>query len=55
MGGPGMATILIEAEERHRPGAVAATRHLLDPLGYEGFFVDADTIRPMLQRGRRAA
>ena len=35
-------SILIEAEERHRPGAVASTRQMLDPLGYEGFFVDGD-------------
>ncbi|EKE77328.1 FkbM family methyltransferase [Oceanibaculum indicum] len=31
-------TILVEAEERHRPGAVAALRGLLEPLGYSGFF-----------------
>lgn len=35
-------SILVEAEERHRTGAVASMRQLLDPLGYEGFFVDAD-------------
>ncbi len=32
-------SILVEAEERHRPGAVASMRQMLDPLGYEGFFV----------------
>ncbi|MFN3461014.1 MAG: FkbM family methyltransferase [Oceanibaculum sp.] len=31
-------TILVEAEERHRPGAVAALRGLLEPFGYAGFF-----------------
>lgn len=31
-------SLLVEAEERHRPGAVAAVRALLEPLGYEGFF-----------------
>ncbi|MEQ8249812.1 MAG: FkbM family methyltransferase [Oceanibaculum nanhaiense] len=30
--------ILVEAEERHRPGAVAALRGLLEPLGYTGLF-----------------
>lgn len=33
-----LPTILVEAEERHRPGAVAALRGLLEPLGYAGFF-----------------
>ena len=31
-------SLLVEAEERHRPGAVAAVRALLEPLGYQGFF-----------------
>lgn len=31
-------TILVEAEERHRRGAVASLRGLLEPLGYNGFF-----------------
>ena len=35
-------SILVEAEERHHAGAVAVMRQMLDPLGYEGFFVDAD-------------
>ncbi len=35
-------TLLIEAEERHRPGAVASLRASLEPLGYRGFFARAD-------------
>ena len=30
---------LIEAEERHRPGAVAEVAHFLGQFGYDGFFV----------------
>lgn len=40
-------TILVEAEERHRPGAVAALRALLEPLGYEGFFRQGAVMRPI--------
>lgn len=40
-------TLLIEAEERHRHGAVAGLRASLEPLGYEGFFVLADGLHPM--------
>lgn len=32
--------ILIEAEERHRPGAVESVRAFLEPLGYRGFMLD---------------
>lgn len=31
--------ILVEAEERHRPGAVASVRELLEKRGYRGFFL----------------
>ena len=31
--------LLIEAEERHNPGALAKLRALLEPLGYRGYFV----------------
>ncbi|MFS8035881.1 FkbM family methyltransferase [Xanthobacter sp. AM11] len=37
-------SILVEAEERHRPGAVASLRALLEPLGYAGFFRDGDRL-----------
>ena len=37
-------SILVEAEERHRPGAVASIIHMLAPLGYEGFFVHAERL-----------
>lgn len=40
-------TLLVEAEERHRHGAVASMRALLEPLGYEGFFVLADGLHPI--------
>lgn len=32
--------LLIEAEERHHPDAVASIRALLEPLGYQGLFLD---------------
>lgn len=31
--------LLLEAEERHRPGAVAQVRAILEPLGYVGFML----------------
>ncbi|MDB5459876.1 MAG: hypothetical protein JWO72_1617 [Caulobacteraceae bacterium] len=34
--------ILVEAEERHRPGAVASIADLLQSLGYEGFMLGRD-------------
>lgn len=40
-------TILVEAEERHRPGAVASLRALLEPLGYEGFFRQGAVMMPI--------
>lgn len=40
-------SILVEAEERQRPGSVALARRMLDPLGYEGFFIDADGLHPI--------
>jgi FkbM family methyltransferase len=33
-------TLLIEAEERHRPEAVSSLRSFLEPLGYHGLFLD---------------
>jgi FkbM family methyltransferase len=32
--------ILVEVEERHRPGAIQSIRELLSPLGYHGFMLD---------------
>jgi FkbM family methyltransferase len=40
-------TILVEAEERHRAGAVASLRNLLEPMGYRGFFRDGAAIAPI--------
>lgn len=40
-------TLLIEAEERHRPGAVASLRASLEPLGYRGVFARADGLHPI--------
>ncbi|MEP9354262.1 FkbM family methyltransferase [Xanthobacter sp. KR7-65] len=40
-------TLLVEAEERHRPGAVAALVRRLEPLGYEGFFRLDGVMAPM--------
>lgn len=45
-------TILVEAEERHRKGAVASIRDLLEPLGYEGFML-ADRRTPTSIAGYR--
>lgn len=50
-------TLLIEAEERHRTGAVASIRALLEPLGYRGYMlapggglVGIETFDPARQR-----
>lgn len=40
-------TLMIEAEERHRPGAVASLRRSLEPLGYEGFFALREGMQPI--------
>lgn len=37
-------TILLEAEERHHPGAVRSVRELLEPLNYEGFMLERGTL-----------
>ena len=42
-------TFLIEAEERHRPGAVAAVRQVLEPFGYRGFFRLDGGMRPVAE------
>lgn len=42
-------TFLIEAEERHRPGAVAAVRQVLEPFGYRGFFRLGGAMRPIAE------
>lgn len=39
--------ILVEVEERHRAGGVAAIQSLLEGLGYAGFFLDGGTLRPI--------
>lgn len=33
-------SILLEAEDRHRPRAVATVREFLEPLGYEGYMLE---------------
>ncbi len=40
-------TVLVEVEERHRPGSVAGVRRQLEALGYAGFFLDGLTLRPL--------
>jgi FkbM family methyltransferase len=37
-------SLLVEAEERHNPGAVMSVRALLEPMGYEGYMLDAGTL-----------
>jgi FkbM family methyltransferase len=40
-------TVLVEAEERHHPDAVAAITELLTGLGYQGYFDGGDGRRPV--------
>ncbi len=40
-------TLLVEAEERHRPGAVALVQSYLAPLGYTGLYVEDGKARPL--------
>ena len=40
-------TLLVEAEERHRPGAVIALRGFLEPFGLKGFFHDGQAMVPI--------
>jgi Methyltransferase FkbM domain len=40
-------TLVIEAEERHHPGAVAAVTEFLGGLGYTGYFDIDGTRRPI--------
>jgi FkbM family methyltransferase len=54
--------VLVEVEERHREGAVADVRRLLEGLGYAGFFLDGSGLVPIAdfdpgvhQDARRAA
>jgi FkbM family methyltransferase len=37
-------SILLEAEERHRPRAVATVREFLEPLGYEGYMLEEGSL-----------
>jgi FkbM family methyltransferase len=39
--------LLIEAEDRHRSGAVSSLVTFLQPYGYEGFFLVADGLMPV--------
>ena len=32
-------TVLVEVEERHKPGSIAAVRRLMERFGYSGFFI----------------
>ncbi|MEP9366391.1 FkbM family methyltransferase [Xanthobacter sp. VNH20] len=52
-----LPSLLVEAEERHRPGAVASVEALLAPLGYCGVFFENGAPRPLaafdLQRHQR--
>lgn len=40
-------TLLIEAEERHRPGAVASVQAILAPFGYSGHYFENGRMRPL--------
>lgn len=41
--------ILVEAEERHHPNAVAAITKLLTGLNYAGYFIEGDDRRPIAE------
>ena len=41
--------LLIEIEERHRPGGLAAVRDLLEAHGYQGSFLDGASLIPISQ------
>ncbi|MCS0501491.1 FkbM family methyltransferase [Ancylobacter mangrovi] len=45
--GASRPSLLIEAEERHRAGAVASVRATLEPMGYSGFYALADGLHPV--------
>ncbi|KZD07961.1 FkbM family methyltransferase [Oceanibaculum pacificum] len=40
-------TLLIEAEERHHAGSIAALRGHLEPLDYRGFYLQGGALRPL--------
>jgi FkbM family methyltransferase len=40
-------TILVEAEDRHHPGAVRLIDEFLSQYGYQGFFLHLDRLRPL--------
>ena len=40
-------TILVEVEERHRPGSTSSVCELLSSLGYHGFFLDTGRLCPV--------
>jgi FkbM family methyltransferase len=40
-------TVLVEVEERHRAGGVAHLRGHMESLGYRGYFVDGNSLRPI--------
>jgi FkbM family methyltransferase len=43
----GQPSLLIEIEERHKPGALGETLRLLEPLRYQGYFFRGNNLRPI--------
>ncbi len=41
--------ILIEVEERHKSGSIAAVEHFFETFTYDGYFLDGDRLRPIRQ------
>jgi FkbM family methyltransferase len=39
--------ILVEIEERHRPGAICSVQHLLEQAGYQGCFLLEGQLKPL--------
>ncbi|MCC7275709.1 MAG: FkbM family methyltransferase [Alphaproteobacteria bacterium] len=42
-------TLLVEAEERHRPGSLRRIRERLEAAGYRGFFLSGGRLRPVAE------
>lgn len=47
--------LVVEVEERHAPGSVAATFAFLDGLGYRGFYLRDDALVPVVQKDLEGA
>ena len=44
-----LPSLLIEIEEKHKPGAIQRMRDLLGELSYAGYFLDGSRLRPIAE------